>query len=67
VPVGMDDFLKSWVMRYCNDLGSCVNEATNDADLASYADHDAHMVFRRIKHFSGYLVNRDDALDALPL
>ncbi len=67
VPVGMDAFLKSWVMRYCNEVGTCTNEAAHDADLASYADANTQMVFRRIKHFSGYLVNRaDDALDALP-
>jgi hypothetical protein len=47
-------------MRYCDDTNTCVNEAAHDADLASYADHDAQMVFRRIKHFSGYLVNRAD-------
>ncbi|MFL5607105.1 MAG: hypothetical protein ACJ8AD_11710 [Gemmatimonadaceae bacterium] len=65
VPVGMDDFLKNWVMRYCDDTNTCINEAANDADLASYADHTSQMVFRRIKHFSGYLVNRaDDAVDA---
>jgi hypothetical protein len=66
VPVGMDDFLKSWVMRYCGDTGTCVNEAAQDADLSSYADRNSQMVFRRIKHFSGYLVNRaDDVVDAL--
>jgi hypothetical protein len=67
VPVGMDAFLKSWVMRYCDDTGTCKNEAEHDADLASYADENSQMVFRRIKHFSGYLVSRaEEALDALP-
>jgi hypothetical protein len=61
VPVGMDDFRKNWVMEYCNDLGTCENEAALDADLSSYADRRSNMVFRRIKHFSGYLVNRAEA------
>jgi hypothetical protein len=61
VPVGMDDFRKNWVMEYCNDLGICENEAARDADLSSYADRNSNMVFRRIKHFSGYLVNRAEA------
>jgi hypothetical protein len=69
VPVGMHDFLKSWVMKYCDDTGTCQNEAANDSDLKSYADHDAQMVFRRIKHFSGYTVTSrvEVALDALDM
>jgi hypothetical protein len=64
VPVGMDDFMKSWVMRYCDETNTCINEAAHDADLASYADSNSQMVFRRIKHFSGYLVNRaEDVVD----
>jgi hypothetical protein len=63
VPVGMDDFLKRWVMKYCDNAGACRNEAAHDTDLASYADLNSQMVFRRIKHFSGYTVtSRDDAL-----
>lgn len=56
VPVGMDDFQKKWVMNYCNDAGTCIDESLGDPDLASYADHTNSMVFRRIKHFSGYLI-----------
>lgn len=66
VPVGMDDFMKSWTMNYCDETGTCLNEALHDSDLASYADVNAHMVFRRIKHFSGYTVagySDDAALD----
>jgi hypothetical protein len=46
-----------WTMKYCNALDECVDEALTDSDLASYVDHDASVVFRRIKHFSGYLVS----------
>jgi hypothetical protein len=33
-----------------------VNEATTDAELKSYIDLDRDIVFRRVKHFSGYIV-----------
>jgi hypothetical protein len=56
VPVGLDAFMKSWVMRYCNAAGACRNEAITDPDLATYADLNTQMVFRRIKHFSGYVI-----------
>jgi hypothetical protein len=69
VPKGMEDFLKSWAMSYCDDTGTCQNEAAHDSDLRSYADNHAKMVFRRIKHFSGYTVTSRvaEALDALDL
>ena len=43
------------VMYYCNETG-CVDEAQNDADLRSNVDVENKVVFRRIKHFSGYVV-----------
>jgi hypothetical protein len=43
------------VMYYCNASG-CVNEAQTDADLISNVDVENKVVFRRIKHFSGYVV-----------
>jgi hypothetical protein len=56
VPTGMEDFQKNWVMKYCNDLGVCVDESLTDSDLSSYADAQNQMVFRRVKHFSGFIV-----------
>jgi hypothetical protein len=57
VPTGMDDFQKNWIMKYCADGALvCVDEAQSDAELASYADLTNKMVFRRIKHFSGYII-----------
>jgi hypothetical protein len=35
---------------------SCVDESLDDPTLVSTYDHSLHTVFRRIKHFSGYLV-----------
>ncbi|MDB4887280.1 MAG: hypothetical protein JWN79_2718 [Gemmatimonadetes bacterium] len=57
VPTGMAAFQKNWIMKYCNDVGVCVDESLADSDLRSFADTQNHMVFRRIKHFSGYLVS----------
>lgn len=33
-----------------------VHEASDDSDLKSYVDLDRDIVFRRVKHFSGYIV-----------
>jgi len=56
VPVGMDDFQKNWKMKYCNDEMFCADESLTDSDLGSFVDRDNTLVFRRIKHFSGYWV-----------
>lgn len=57
VPTGMEDFQKRWTMKYCADGSlACVDEATTDPDLVSNVDVANKMVFRRIKHFSGYVV-----------
>lgn len=63
VPTDMSTFARTWVMKYCNDAAVCTNEALTDADLATSVDPNAHMVFRRIKHFSGYFIDQftDDA------
>jgi hypothetical protein len=56
----------SRVMKYCNATG-CVDESLTDASLASSVDLSNRVVFRRIKHFSGYIILQlnetvDDAL-----
>lgn len=45
---------KDWIMAYCPTSGRCIDESINDASLVSNMDRDANMLFRRIKHFSGY-------------
>ena len=57
VPVDAEAFQKTWVMKYCNDLNVCVDESLNDAALRSFVDSQNKIVFRRIKHFSGYILN----------
>ena len=58
----------SRVVKYCNANG-CVDESINDSSLASSVDLTNRLVFRRIKHFSGYVVWSlvEDAGDALNL
>jgi hypothetical protein len=45
----------SRVVQYCNANG-CVDESVADQSLASSVDLENRVVFRRIKHFSGYMV-----------
>ena len=42
-------------MKYCGAT-SCVDESVSDADLKSFVDVENKVVFRRIKHFSGYVI-----------
>ncbi len=45
----------NWIMKYCDNSGTCIDESKTDASLTSYVDRNASVLFRRIKHFSGYL------------
>ena len=47
---------RNWKMLYCNNLNICEDESLTDPELQAYVDRSANVVFRRIKHFSGYLV-----------
>lgn len=64
VPTGIETFAKGWVMAYCSDSGKCLDEARGDRELKTYVDRDASVVFRRIKHFSGYVVAERGFADA---
>jgi hypothetical protein len=44
------------VMIYCADNGDCIDESRTDKDLETHVDKKSGQVFRRIKHFSGYVV-----------
>lgn len=41
---------------YCAPSGTCVNEGTADPDLQTFHDPSHGIVYRRVKHFSGYVV-----------
>jgi hypothetical protein len=47
---------KNWQMLYCPDLGGCFDESVNDASLQTKIDYRNNVLFRRVKHFSGYTV-----------
>lgn len=53
------------VMQYCSgDHGDCVDESLTDKDLATNVDSRHNVVFRRIKHFSGYVVAERGGYDS---
>jgi hypothetical protein len=52
----------SKVVKYCNESG-CTDESLTDPSLISYVDQDSKVVFRRIKHFSGYVVAEFAGID----
>jgi hypothetical protein len=58
----------SRVVKYCNANG-CIDESVSDPSLVSSVDLENRVVFRRIKHFSGYVVWSlvEEAEDALNL
>lgn len=47
---------KNWTMLYCTDLNVCADESAKDASLTTSIDYDHNVLFRRVKHFSGYTV-----------
>jgi len=49
----------SSVILYCNDLGICVDEGKTDKSLRTHHDSNRGIVWRKIKHFSGYAVSAD--------
>ncbi|NUP57161.1 MAG: hypothetical protein HOQ19_15115 [Gemmatimonadaceae bacterium] len=54
----------SRTVKYCNATG-CVDESVNDPSVTSSVDLVNRVVFRRIKHFSGFIVlSLTDTVDA---
>jgi hypothetical protein len=47
-------------VQYCNNLGYCVNESLNDPSVAPFRVGKTSYIGRRLKHFSGYLVQAGD-------
>ena len=47
----------SRVVNYCSAKG-CVNEAIGDPSLVTSVDLQNRVAFRRIKHFSGYVISQ---------
>jgi hypothetical protein len=54
------------LLYYSPDGITRINEALTDSDLTTYIDYTNNVLFRRVKHFSGYVVaERDGAGDGL--
>ena len=53
--VSRDD-AANWQMLYCPDKGGCFDESLTDASLTTHIDFENNVLFRRVKHFSGYTV-----------
>ena len=49
------------VVKYCNNVGVCVDESLNDASLKPFRIGNSSILGRRVKHFSGYVVGSGDA------
>ena len=47
---------KNWQMLYCPNEGSCFDESLTDKSLVTNIDYTNNVLFRRVKHFSGYTV-----------
>lgn len=56
IPVGERMKNHDMVMQYCNDARVCVDESLADPSLRTTTDRSNRVVYRRIKHFSGYII-----------
>lgn len=64
VPTGLSKVAKHWTVQYCSTGNRCDDESRSDRDMKTFVDAQNNVVFRRIKHFSGYVV-AEFAADAL--
>jgi hypothetical protein len=51
------------VILYCDASNTCVDESKTDSSLRTYHDTVRGIVYRKIKHFSGYAVSGDGSCD----
>jgi hypothetical protein len=53
---GLSSHATQLSIQYCNNLGSCTDESLNDPSVAPFRVGTTSYIARRLKHFSGYLV-----------
>jgi hypothetical protein len=53
---GRSDSTKQMAVKYCNNLGICVDESLTDLALRPFRVEGTSIIGRRVKHFSGYVV-----------
>jgi hypothetical protein len=63
---GVSDTAYQLTVEYCNASAKCENEALTDPSLATLRYLNTSVLYRRIKHFSGYSIAVGDACDGLP-
>ena len=56
------DGSKNVAVKYCNNLGFCIDESLNDASLKPFRIN-KNIVGRRVKHFSGYVIAYEGLVD----
>jgi len=69
VPGASQTDATNWKMNYCPTLLStnCIDESKTDASLTTMVDRYRNYVFRRVKHFSGYVIaGRDGEEEPAP-
>ncbi len=53
---GLSSHATQLSVQYCNNLGFCTDESLNDPSVAPFRVGNTSYIARRLKHFSGYLV-----------
>ena len=48
------------IIYYCDDNGVCVDESKTDPSLKTYQDPSRGIIWRKIRHFSGYVGSSGD-------
>lgn len=48
---------KELIVKYCTNLGACVDESLTDPSVAPFRIGASPIIGRRLKHFSGYMVD----------
>jgi hypothetical protein len=57
VPTDIAERARQWQILYCpTGSNACIDESQTDPTLTTFADPERGVVFRRIKHVSGYMV-----------
>jgi hypothetical protein len=57
---GVRDGTHTLAMMYCATVINCVDESITDTTLATHRVGRSRILYRRLKHFSGYVINTGD-------
>ena len=62
---GRTDGTKQAAVKYCNNLGWCVDESLTDPSLKPFRITGTSIIGRRVKHFTGYTVTYEFECDGV--